>query len=156
MTATCTTQTPAPAARPRAEVLARGLPLLLGRLELRSAPDLGLDVVARCPYCGGEHRHHWPDPPFGADQVEHRVSRCNAVARAAPGGRGGYWVGLDPAAKAHNEAMAGRFLELLAARRGGRQARAGWTPEDGAATLGAIEKDQRLRPGSLALYGPRR
>jgi hypothetical protein len=133
-------------------VLARGWPLLLGRLEFRGERSpgelprhgLALQVVARCPYCGGEHRHDWPDPPFADDHAEHRASACWAVGRELPAGRGGYWVGLDPAAAAHNCGAVARFADLLAAWREGQAPCAVWTADDEALIARLIEADQGL------------
>lgn len=79
-------------------------PLLVGRLVrttgYRGRPELGLDVW--CPFCKRDHNHGWEDPPFRLDEVSHRVAHCDA---SSPLYQAGYWVGLDPAAGAHNRKL---------------------------------------------------
>lgn len=89
-------------------------PLLVGRLRLgrgnRFRPLLMIDVW--CPHCKREHNHGWEEPPFLADRVEHRCAHCGSDS---PFARAGYWIGLDPAAKAENAEVIATFKEALAA-----------------------------------------
>jgi hypothetical protein len=91
-------------------------PLLVGRLrildEFRTStpPHLGLDVW--CPYCKREHNHGWVRPEkITVAGVEHRGAHCSDDS---PFRDGGYWIALDPLAKAENKATHARFLLLLA------------------------------------------
>ena len=106
----CPRRTPPPP-RPAAT---RGLPtdaLLVGRLSI--ARGLGgrphLTVAVWCPACRATHRHGWE---LEGEGRSHRQAHCGG----GPLREGGYYVGLDPAARAENEAVLARFRAALAAR----------------------------------------
>jgi len=95
------TAIPVPSSPTRRRVPA-GAPLLVGRLVFApgrrcSPPTLTLHVW--CPYCRRAHCHGWPDAEARLTDVGHRAAHCDD---ASPWRRGGYWIGLDPAALGPN------------------------------------------------------
>ncbi len=98
--------------------------LLIGRLYLhargggRYRPFLGIRVW--CPYCHDTHQHSWIDPPFKSNTVDHRAAHCHdhvtrkGMKLQSPLREGGgYFIGLDPSAKAENAKVIREFAEAF-------------------------------------------
>ena len=92
-----------------------GAPLLVGRLVFtpgrrRSPPSLTLHVW--CPVCRRTHWHGWPDVEARLSDVAHRAAHCDDHS---PWRKGGYWIGLDPAASGANRQALEAYRRALAA-----------------------------------------
>ncbi len=88
--------------------------LLVGRVRVSAAPGQRpiLLIAVWCPYCKRTHEHGWPEPPFRADHVEHRVAHCGDKS---PLNRRGYYIGLDPAARKDTASVAEDYSSAVTA-----------------------------------------
>jgi hypothetical protein len=88
------------------------LPVLVGRLSIHGpVGQPHLEVTVWCPYCRRHHCHGWDRPPFRVDTISHRGAHC----ADGPLVDGGYFVGLDPAAKDANRAVVREYERQLRA-----------------------------------------